>query len=165
MRRSEEWTAYPESEPVFDLPDDGAAESGSPETATSPAPDRPTRPGRLHLVVVVTRRAQAHDRVPSGATLITRFWHPRDQRWSENAFESLEHALHLFVEESGWVLRQQQMLDAESTFELIFEARRDDFTGPTTEALLEEVGLTPGDVADLMDRASRPVPRVRPDEE
>jgi hypothetical protein len=104
---------------------------------------------------VVTRRVRPEDRVPSGATLITRFWHPRDQRWSENAFESLEHALHMFLEESGWVLRQQQTLDAESALELIFEGRREDFTGPTTEALLEEVGLTPRDVADLMGRVNR----------
>jgi hypothetical protein len=161
MRRSEEWAPPPEGGPGFDLPDD-AVESGSPETATGPAPVRSTRPGRPHLVVVVTRGVQPHDLAPSAATLITRFWHPRDQRWSENAFESLEHALHLFVEESGWVLRQQQMLGAESACELIFEARRDDFTGPTTEAMLEEVGLTPSDVADLMGRASR---RVRPAEE
>jgi hypothetical protein len=156
VRRSQEWTPYPEREPESYELDDAAAESESPETATGPAPSRPTRPGRPHLVVVVTRAVQAHDRVPSGARLITRFWHPRDQRWSENAFESLEHALHLFLEESGWLLRQQQKLDAESAFELIFEARRDDFTGPTTEALLEEVGLTPGEVADLMDQADRP---------
>ncbi len=156
MRRSQEWTPYPVGEPAFDLPDEVAAEPASPETATGSAPVRLTRPGRPHLVVVVTRRAQSHDRVPTGATLITKFWHPRDQQWSENAFESLEHALHLFVEESGWVLRQQQTLDAESACELIFEARREDFTGPTTEALLEEVGLTPGDVADLMDRVKHP---------
>jgi hypothetical protein len=156
MRRSKEWTPYPEGDPAFDLPDDPAAESAAPETATESAPARPTRPGRPHLVVVLTRRALPHDRVPTGATLITRFWHPRDRRWSENAFESLEHALHMFIEESGWVLRQQQTLDAESALELIFEARRDDFTGPTTEALLEEAGLTPGDVADLMDRVERP---------
>ena len=43
-----------------------------------------------------------------------------------------------------------------AALELIFEARREDFTGPTTEALLEEVGLTPGDVADLMDRVKHP---------
>ena len=152
MRRSEEWTAYPDDEPVLD--DDLSAEA-TPETETRPAPVRPERPGRPHLVVVVTRAVRPEDRAPSSAALITRFWHPRDRRWSENAFESLEHALHMFVEESGWVLRQQQTLDAESALELIFEARREDFTGPTTEALLEEVGLTPGDVADLMDRVKR----------
>jgi hypothetical protein len=155
MRRSEEWTPYPEGEPGFDLPDNLSGELAGPETATGPAPIRPDRPGRPHLVVVVTRGVRPDDGVRSPATLITRFWHPRDQRWSENAFESLEHALHLFLEESGWVLRQQQTLDAESALELIFEARREDFTGPTTEALLEEVGLTPGDVADLMDRVKR----------
>ena len=156
MRRSQEWTPYPEGDPGHDLPDDLAEEPAAPESATEPAPIRPGRPGRPHLVVVVTRRVQPHDRAPAGATLITRFWHPRDRRWSENAFESLEHAFHMFLEESGWVLRQQQTLDAESALELIFEARREDFTGPTTEALLEEVGLTPGDVADLMDRVKHP---------
>jgi hypothetical protein len=162
VRRSQEWTPYPQRESGSYELDDDVAESGSPETAPGPASIRSPRPGRPHLVVVTTRGVQAHDRVPSGALLITRFWHPRDQRWSENAFESLEHALHLFVEESGWLLRQQQKLDGDAAFELIFEARRDDFTGPTTEALLEEVGLTPGDVADLMDQADRP---ARPNEE
>ncbi|MFL5496087.1 MAG: hypothetical protein ACJ8DC_17010 [Gemmatimonadales bacterium] len=155
MRRNDEWTPYPEGEPAFGLSDDVAPEGAAPETATRSAPVNPTRPGRPHLVVVVTRRVRPDDRAPDGATLITRFWHPRDQRWSENAFESLEHALHMFLEESGWLLRQQQTLDAESALELIFEARREDFTGPTTEALLEEVGLTPGDVADLMGRVKR----------
>ena len=84
-----------------------------------------------------------------------REWVARVRLGDENAFESLEHALHMFLEESSWVLRQQQMLDTESALELIFEARREDFTGPTTEALLEEVGLTPGDVADLMGRVQR----------
>jgi hypothetical protein len=155
MRRSQEWTPYPEGEEVADPSDDLAAEPTAPETAAGSAPLRPGRPGRPHLVVVMTRRVHPDDRVPSGATLITRFWHPRDQRWSENAFESLEHALHMFLEESGWLLRQQQTLKDESAFELIFEARREDFTGPTTEALLEEAGLTPGDVADLMGRLDR----------
>jgi hypothetical protein len=155
MRRSDEWTPYPEGEPVFGLPDDLAPEATAPETATGSAPVHPERPGRPHLVVVVTRKVRPEDGAPNGATLITRFWHPRDQRWSENAFESLEHALHMFLEESGWLLRQQQTLDAESALELIFEARREDITGPTTEALLEEVGLTPGDVEDLMGRVKR----------
>jgi hypothetical protein len=155
MRRNEEWTPYPEGEQVFDLPEDPSGEVAAPETATGSAPSRLDRPGRPHLVVVVTRAVRPEDNVPSHTTLITRFWHPRDQRWSENTFESLEHALHMFLEESGWLLRQQQSLDAESASELIFEARREDFTGPTTEALLEEVGLTPGDVAELMDRVKR----------
>jgi hypothetical protein len=101
------------------------------------------RPGRPHLVVVTTREAHAGDPAPEGAILVTRFWHPRDHRWSENFFESLEHALRLFVDESGWTLIQQQELDTPLSHELIFEARREDFSGPTTEEILRDVGLTP----------------------
>jgi hypothetical protein len=101
------------------------------------------RPGRQHLVVVRVRGATLEDSAPEGAQLVTRFWHPRDQRWSENFFESLEHALRLFVDESGWTLLQQQLLDAPQNHELIFEARREDFTGPTTEEILRDVGITP----------------------
>lgn len=102
-----------------------------------------SRPGRPHLVVVTSRAARAEEPAPDGAVLVTRFWHPRDHRWSENFFESLEHALRLFVDESGWTLLQQQELDVPQAHELIFEARREDFSGPTTEEILRDVGLTP----------------------
>lgn len=118
---------------------------------TAPDPLRTDRPGRVHWVVVMTRPPRVEDRVPAGITLMTRFWHPRDRSWSENAFESLDHALRLFVDESGWVLRQQQALDAPQAHELLFEARREDFSRPSTEQMLQEVGLTPEDVADLLD--------------
>jgi hypothetical protein len=117
------------------------------------------RPGRIHWVVVVTRASQPGDNVPPGATLLTRFWHPRDRCWSENAFESLDHAIRLFVDESGWVLRQQQALDVPQAHELLFEARREDFSRPSTEQMLQEVGLTPEDVANLLhgvDREDKP---------
>jgi len=58
----------------------------------------------------------------------------------------------LFVDESGWVLRQQQALDGPHAHELIFEARREDFSRPSTEQILQEVGLTPQDVAKLLNR-------------
>jgi hypothetical protein len=58
----------------------------------------------------------------------------------------------LFVDESGWALRQQQALDAPHAHELIFEARREDFSRPSTEQMLQEVGLTPQDVAHLLKR-------------
>jgi hypothetical protein len=90
-----------------------------------------------------------------GEVLVARFWHPSLRRWRETSFESLEHAMHLFVDESGWVLRQQQALDGPRAFELIFEARREDFSRPSTEAMLQDVGLTPEDVADLIDRIER----------
>jgi hypothetical protein len=125
------------------------------EPAEQPGPVVPTRPGRVHLVVVVTRAAAPADRAPARITLVSRFWHPSLHRWNENAFESLEHAMHLFVDESGWVLRQQQALDGPHAYELVFEARREDFSRPSTEAILHDVGLTPEDVADLMGRVER----------
>ncbi len=114
------------------------------------------RPGRPHFVVVRTRPVRPADSAPAGAELVTCFWHPRNQRWSENYFESLEHALRLFLDESGWALIQQQALDGPHAHELIFEARRADFTGPVSDAeVLEQVGLRPGEVADLLERVER----------
>jgi len=107
---------------------------------------------RVHLVVVSTRAVNAGEPAPPGAVLQTRFWHPRDRRWSENFFESLDHVLHLFIEESGWVLRQQQSLDRPHAHELIFEAHRQDFSRPSAEEMLRDVGLTPGDVASVIER-------------
>jgi hypothetical protein len=124
-----------------------------PEPAS--APTHPLRPGRVHLVVVMTRAVSTKDQVRPGAVLVARFWHPSLRRWSETSFESLEHALHLFVDESGWVLRQQQALDGPHAFELIFEARREDFSRPSTEAMLQDVGLSAEDVADLIERVER----------
>jgi hypothetical protein len=106
-------------------------------------------------VVVVTRAVTAKVQAPPGAMLIARFWHPSLRHWSETPFESLEHALHLFVDESGWVLRQQQALDGPHAFELVFEARREDFSRPSTEAMLQDVGLSAEDVADLIERIER----------
>jgi hypothetical protein len=120
--------------------------------APAEAPGAVAEPGRVHLVVVSTRAVEPGETAPAGAVLRTRFWHPRDRRWSENVFDSLDHALHLFVEESGWVLRQQQALDRPHAHELIFEARRQDFSRPSAEEMLRDVGLTPRDVAGLIER-------------
>ena len=127
----------------------------APAVETAPAAISSERPGRAHWVVVVTRRVQSGDKVPAAGTLLTRFWHPRDHRWSENVFDSLDHALRLFVDESGWVLRQHQMLDAPDAHELIFEARREDFSRPSTAEMLEDVGLSREDVAKLLDQVDR----------
>lgn len=113
------------------------------------------RPGRIHWVVVVTRGIEPRDKVPPGSTLVTRFWHPRDHKWTENVFDSLDHALRLFVDESGWALRQQQALDTAAAHELIFEARREDFSRPSTEQILHDVGLSPEEVAHMLDRVDR----------
>jgi hypothetical protein len=133
-------------------------ERGRPPTAErvvpapAEAPGAVAEPERVHLVVVSTRAVDPGEKTPAGAVLWTRFWHPRDRRWSENVFESLDHALRLFVEESGWVLRQQQTLDRPHAHELIFEARRQDFSRPSAEEMLRDVGLTPREVAGLIER-------------
>lgn len=130
------------------------AEGPAPAVQAAADPLYSERPGRVHWVVVVTRRIE----VPGGPaqpSLLTRFWHPRDHRWNENIVDSLDHALRLYVDESGWVLRQHQTLDAPGTHELIFEARREDFSRPSTAEMLEDVGLTKEDVARLLDRVDR----------
>jgi hypothetical protein len=135
--------------------DDDSAPRGTAEpVAPAPveAPGVLVEPARAHLVVVSTRAVNAGETAPAGAVLQTRFWHPRDRRWSENFFESLDHALHLFIEESGWVLRQQQGLDRPHAHELIFEAHRQDFSRPSAEEMLRDVGLTPRDVAGVIER-------------
>ena len=137
--------------------DEGMAyrELPAPAVETAPAQLGSDRPGRMHLVVVVTRGIRPADKAPPGTTLVTRFWHPRDHKWNENIFDSLDHALRLFVDESGWVLRQQQALDAPEAHELVFEARREDFSRPSTEQILHEVGLSPEEVANLLERVDR----------
>jgi hypothetical protein len=127
----------------------GVSESEATRPAPLPALDPAPVPVPRHLVVVITRGVRPEDRAP-GALLITRFWHPRDRRWSENSFESLDHAIRLFTDESGWTLVQQQKLAGEQEHELIFEARTIDFQGPSTEQILQEVGLTPADVKELL---------------
>jgi hypothetical protein len=134
-----------------------------PATVLEPAPAAAGTPlsagGKPHLVVVTTRAVGDADEPPPGAVLATRFWHPRDQAWSVNYFETLEHALHLFVEESGWALLQQQALDGPHAHELVFRAREEDFHGPRNSAeLLLEVGMSPEDVADILEEGG-PDPR------
>jgi hypothetical protein len=135
--------------------DFSGSESPAPAVQAATDPLLTDRPGRVHWVVVVTRKLESHGGAISGKSLVTRFWHPRDHRWSENVFDTLDHALRLFVDESGWVLRQHQALDAPEAHELIFEARREDFSRPSTAELLEDVGLSREDVAKLLDRMER----------
>jgi hypothetical protein len=120
-----------------------------PATAARPHLEGP--PPRVHFVVVTTRVMQPQEAGATAITLRTRFWHPHDHRWSENDFESLEHALRLFVDESGWVLRQDQSLDAPMAREWIFEARRGDFAQATKEEILRDIGLTPDSVTRMLE--------------
>ena len=112
-------------------------------------------PSRAHLVVVTTRALREDEKAAAGALLRTRFWHPGEHRWSENDFESLEHAQRLFIDESGWVLRQQQALDVPLAHELIFEARRIDFTRPSREQILRDIGMSPEAVDRMLDQVER----------
>ena len=112
-------------------------------------------PQRIHLVVVTTRALREDDGGATGAILRTRFWHPGGRRWSENDFETLEHALRLFIDESGWVLRQQQALDDPLAHELIFEARRIDFTRPSREQILRDIGMSPEAVDRMLEEVER----------
>jgi hypothetical protein len=139
---------------------DELSNNEAPAPVLEPAPRllESERPGRVHWVVVRTRPPTESDKVTAGTVLVTCFWHPRDHRWTENAFESLDHALRLFVDESGWVLRQQQALDGPHAYELIFEARREDFSRPSTEQMLEDVGLSPQEVAKLLHRVDQEDP-------
>ena len=87
---------------------DDHIEAIPPAGAPHPAPQDELEGGlpepHVHLVVV-TSRAIEHAGSSAEGALRTRFWHPRDRCWSENDFESLEHARTLFEKESGWVLR------------------------------------------------------------
>jgi hypothetical protein len=118
----------------------------------------------VHLVVVTTRAIQ-HETSRAEGALRTRFWHPRDRCWSENDFESLEHARTLFEKESGWVLRQEQALDAPLAVEWIFEAHRKDFDAATKEQILEEIGMTPNSVERLLADVEPSPPALPPDGE
>ncbi|HEX6105756.1 MAG TPA: hypothetical protein VFZ26_09245 [Gemmatimonadales bacterium] len=129
-----------------------AGDTPLPETAAARVDDVPSR---AHLVVVTTRELRPEERGTAPALLRTRFWHPHDHCWSENDFESLEHARRLFTDESGWVLRQEQALDAPMAYELIFEARRVDFTRPSREQILRDIGMTPEGVNEMLEQVEK----------
>ena len=133
-----------------EIPQAATVPATAPETAEATADSG----GRPHLVVVTTRAVdpEGDPAAPPGSRLVTRFWHPRDRRWTENHFESLEHAARLFIDESGWRLLQQQALGTAQAYELVFEARRADFARPSTDDILRDIGMTPGHVARLLDR-------------
>ncbi len=120
-----------------------------------PAPREAGPPPDVHLVVVTTSPLSS---LPSesGPLLRTRFWHPGEQRYSENKFDSLEHALRLFVDESGWSLKQDQGLDSPLSREWIFQARKEDFTRPSREEILEEIGLSPEQLARALGEGQQP---------
>ena len=114
---------------------------------------------RVHLVVVTSRPAEKP--MPDGTPmLIMRYWHPQESRWIEQSFESVEHAVRLFVDENGWVLRQQQVLESAAHHELIFQTQIERLSQPSVVEVLEaEVGLTHKDVEDMLTRVDERVDR------
>ncbi|MBA3319089.1 MAG: hypothetical protein H0T50_13505 [Gemmatimonadales bacterium] len=118
-------------------------------------PSESLPPRRAHLVTVVTRGLIDADGAEAGATLRERYWNPHDQRWSEADFDSLEALRSRHIEEGGWELLQEQTLDAPLAVELIFKAHRVDFTRPSREQILRDIGMTPDDVSDLLGQVDR----------
>ena len=113
-------------------------------------------PKRAHLVVVLTRALTPEDGAEAGATLRARHWHPYEHRWEEADFDSLEALRKRHLAESGWELLQEQRLDAELSVELVFKAHRIDFTRPSREQILRDIGMTPDDVSELLEQVDRP---------
>jgi len=124
-----------------------------PAVAEQPTESLPSR--RSHLVTVVTRSLAEEDGAEPGATIRERYWNPHDRRWSEADFDSLESLRRRHINEQGWELLQEQSLDAPLAVELIFRAHRVDFTRPSREQILRDIGMTPDDVSDLLGHVDR----------
>jgi hypothetical protein len=124
-----------------------------PAVAEQPAEALPRR--RSHLVVVVTHALDPSEAGDSGAVLRARYWNPHEHRWSENDYDMLESLRRRHVEEEGWELLQEQQLDAPLAAELIFKAYRVDFTRPSREQILRDIGMTPDDVSQLLEDVDR----------
>lgn len=112
-------------------------------------------PRRPHLVVVVTRALHEDETSAAGPALRERYWNPHQQRWSETDYASLESLRHRHVDEEGWELLQEQQLDERLAVELIFKAHRVDFTRPSREQILRDIGMTPEDVDQLLEDVDR----------
>jgi len=142
----------PEGEPLGEeLP--APAVAPVPVVAPQPAESLPRR--RTHLVTVVVRALVEGDGAEPGTTLRERYWNPHEGRWSEADFDSMESLRHRHIEEQGWELLQEQQLDAPLSVELIFKAYRVDFTRPSREQILRDIGMTPDDVSDLLGHVDR----------
>ena len=124
-----------------------------PAVAEQPAETLPRR--RSHLVVVVTRALDASEAGDSGAVLRARYWNPHERRWSEHDYDTVESLRRRHIEEEGWELLQEQRVDAPLAVELIFKAYRVDFTRPSREQVLRDIGMTPDDVSQLLEDVDR----------
>ncbi|HEY7612436.1 MAG TPA: hypothetical protein VH764_05550 [Gemmatimonadales bacterium] len=134
----------------LDEPEGAPLEPAAPQPAVAEQPGV-LPPRRSHLVVVVTRAFAEGDDGEPGMTLRARYWNPHGHRWNEIDYESLEALHRRHVDEEGWELLQEQQLDAPLAVELIFKAHRIDFTRPSREQILRDIGMTPDDVNQLLE--------------
>ena len=127
----------------------------TPEPAVAEQPVEALPRPRSHLVAVVTRPLEPTEAGETGAALRARYWNPHEHRWTEHDYASLEALRRRHVDEEGWELLQEQRLDAPLAVELIFRARRIDFTRPSREQILRDIGMTPDDVNQLLEDVDR----------
>ena len=130
-------------------------EPAVPEPAVAEQPVQPAPARRPHLVAMITRALGVPETGESGATLRARYWNPHQRRWNEADYDSLEGLRRRHVDEEGWELLQEQQLDAPLAVELIFKAHRVDFTRPSREQILRDIGMTPDDVDQLLEDVER----------
>ncbi len=135
------------------LEPDGAPEPAVPEPAVAEQPIEALPQRRPHLVTVITRALEREE--PGAAALRARHWNPHEHRWSEHDYDSLEALRLRLVDEEGWELLQEQRLDAPLAVEFIFKAHRIDFTRPSREQILRDIGMTPDDVNQLLEDVER----------
>ena len=130
-------------------------EPADPQPAVAEQAAEAQLPRRSHLVAMVTRALATGEAGEAGATLRARFWNPHEHRWNEAEYDSLDGLRRRHVEEEGWELLQEQRLDAPLAVELIFKAHRIDFTRPSREQILRDIGMTPQDVNELLEDVDR----------
>jgi hypothetical protein len=145
----EERTMRPEE------PEGAPLEPAVPKPAVAEQPTESLPRQRSHLVVVVTRTLGEAEAGRSAMVLRARYWNPYARRWSDSEYESIEALRRRHVDEEGWELLQEQQLDAPLAVELIFRAHRIDFTRPSREQILRDIGMTPDDVSHLLEDVER----------
>lgn len=138
-----------------DVPAGSPPEPAVPQPAVAEQPAVTAPPQRSHLVAVVTRALDPPEAGETGAVLRSRYWNPHEHRWTEADYASLDDLRRRHVEEESWELLQEQPLDAPLAVELIFRAHRVDFTRPSREQILRDIGMTPDDVNHLLEDVDR----------
>jgi hypothetical protein len=136
-------------------PEGAPLEPVVPQPAVAEQPAEAGPPRRSHLVVMVTRETGEGQAGAAGLVVRARYWNPHERRWIEDDYESLESLRRRFIDEEGWELLQEQGLDAHLAVELIFRAHRIDFTRPSREQILRDIGMTPDDVDLLLEDVDR----------